>query len=715
MAAPRGKAPAASQGSSATSPFKDQFNALDAQIHATLVPTLDKHGQLDKAALLEAAFKLKLIEIQDELGTSIVELKNAMFRCLDLLLRCSELELLDPSTPLNYIEEVLDFQTVECCEHIYDYIESRDARLTVGMVAGKGKGLTLLRLCNELLRRLSKANNTMFRARILMFQSSLFPLTERSGVNLKGDFNTENVTLIETDDATIVPELAFSPQSEGENQVPNGETMDIDKEDLTTSNKDQPKDNELDDALRKASLTFYTEFWGLQAFFCNPATLINSVENITKFQKGIERTLDKFSAIEEAEQTTPEQTSTSSASQERPKPTTTSSGLSEQPTRSNSMMATKRKHTQINESRPEPTTHFPKFLTSPKLLQLEMVDPYFRKHILVQFLIIIQYLESHTANAKETYAKIRFPNKSFQPQWVMEEKDLEWAASIKARIFKDIKTIGEESGDNEFLHTVHAVLNHEESWVQWKAESCPSFEKPPMTTEDIEETRKKRAKLSAALAPLKQKLGCATLTDLWRDVEEQIDEDTVFGSNRPPRMVDEYLSELPFASKRAQAMRLREGKGPLSEQETKELEQSRLWRGLRLGSRQYLHLYGKTVTDTQYSVGKLTADVKEDERWEEEIKENGGKVPAPKVVEVSLTAETEPTSPEAKSSLESNPNEKSEFTADEGAFQVSRNDSDVEMKEGDHDVAIPADKEAPEAPKAEAEPIVISLTSKEAP
>jgi hypothetical protein len=95
-----------------------------------------------------------------------------------------------------------------------------------------------------------------------------------------------------------------------------------------------------------------------------------------------------------------------------------------------------------------------------------MVDPYFRKHILVQFLIIIQYLESHTANAKETYAKIRLPNKSFQPQWVMEEKDLEWAASIKVRIFKDIKTTGEESGDNEFLHTVHAVLNHEESWVR---------------------------------------------------------------------------------------------------------------------------------------------------------------------------------------------------------------------------------------------------------
>lgn len=225
---------------------------------------------------------------------------------------------------------------------------------------------------------------------------------------------------------------------------------------------------------------------------------MNSPENITKLQRGIERTLAKFAAIEEAEQTTHEQASTTSGSQEHSKTTATSNGpstlTSEQPMRNNTIVGTKRKHSQINESLPEPTTHFPKFLTSPKLLQLEvsyrrirfgmasqsvplmstaffagfclqMVDPYFRKHILVQFLIIIQYLESHTANAKDTYAKLRNPNKSLQPHWVMEDKDQEWAASIKPRIFKELKATGEESGDNGFLQTVNAVLSHEESWV----------------------------------------------------------------------------------------------------------------------------------------------------------------------------------------------------------------------------------------------------------
>ena len=94
-----------------------------------------------------------------------------------------------------------------------------------------------------------------------------------------------------------------------------------------------------------------------------------------------------------------------------------------------------------------------------------MVDPYFRKHILVQFLIIIQFLESHTAEAKDNYSKLRTPNKPFQPQWVMEDKDREWSTSIKPKIFKELKSTGEESGDKDFLQTVNAVLNHEESWV----------------------------------------------------------------------------------------------------------------------------------------------------------------------------------------------------------------------------------------------------------
>jgi THO complex subunit 1 len=58
------------------------------------------------------------------------------------------------------------------------------------MVPQKGKALVLLRTLNELLRRLSKMGerNTEFCGRILIFLSQAFPLGERSGVNLRGEY-----------------------------------------------------------------------------------------------------------------------------------------------------------------------------------------------------------------------------------------------------------------------------------------------------------------------------------------------------------------------------------------------------------------------------------------------------------------------------------------------------------------------------------------------
>ena len=53
----------------------------------------------------------------------------------------------------------------------------------------KGKALILLRTLNDLLRRLSKmGSTTIFCGRILTFLSAVFPLGERSGVNLRGEY-----------------------------------------------------------------------------------------------------------------------------------------------------------------------------------------------------------------------------------------------------------------------------------------------------------------------------------------------------------------------------------------------------------------------------------------------------------------------------------------------------------------------------------------------
>lgn len=71
------------------------------------------------------------------------------------------------------------------------------------MVPERGTSLVLLRMQNNLLRRLSKSLHTVFCGRILAFLASVFPISERSGVNLRGTFNTGNVTTFEVDEPTV--------------------------------------------------------------------------------------------------------------------------------------------------------------------------------------------------------------------------------------------------------------------------------------------------------------------------------------------------------------------------------------------------------------------------------------------------------------------------------------------------------------------------------
>jgi hypothetical protein len=48
--------------------------------------------------------------------------------------------------------------------------------------------------CNELIRRISKVKEAAFCGEILSLLTNAFSLNERSGVNLRGAFNTDNIT-----------------------------------------------------------------------------------------------------------------------------------------------------------------------------------------------------------------------------------------------------------------------------------------------------------------------------------------------------------------------------------------------------------------------------------------------------------------------------------------------------------------------------------------
>lgn len=47
----------------------------------------------------------------------------------------------------------------------------------------------------DLLRRLSRSQNTVFCGRILLFLAKFFPFSERSGLNVVSEFNLDNLTI----------------------------------------------------------------------------------------------------------------------------------------------------------------------------------------------------------------------------------------------------------------------------------------------------------------------------------------------------------------------------------------------------------------------------------------------------------------------------------------------------------------------------------------
>ena len=107
--------------------------------------------------------------------------------------------------PCLVLQDLLETQTIDSCSHIFSWIESRSKRLTEGLIPQKGKALVLLRTLNDLLRRLSNmGSTTIFCGRILTFLSSVFPLGERSGVNLRGEYGPvwEGVKLGEKSDTS---------------------------------------------------------------------------------------------------------------------------------------------------------------------------------------------------------------------------------------------------------------------------------------------------------------------------------------------------------------------------------------------------------------------------------------------------------------------------------------------------------------------------------
>jgi len=164
----------------------------------------------------------------------------------------------------------------------------------------KNKNLVVLRMCNELLRRLSRAEDAVFCGRVFIFLFQSFPLGDKSSVNLRGEFHVENVTIFEATVETAQPADPGEMDVDAPEQKPDAPDA-TEFKDSVKGKSETPARNgaESRGEEQKQPLdveTLYPIFWKLQQAFSNPPLLFNQ-DHLSDFKHGLEETLLKFKRV----------------------------------------------------------------------------------------------------------------------------------------------------------------------------------------------------------------------------------------------------------------------------------------------------------------------------------------------------------------------------------------------------------------------------------
>jgi THO complex subunit 1 len=339
--------------------------------------------------------------------------------------------------------------------------------LSQGSRATRAK-LTLLRMCNELLRRLSKSKNTNFCGRVLLMMAYALPISERSGVNLKGasaEFALSCALAAPLPAAARVPRLDTSPPRVGRYA-----------EDEKEGGIDEPAASAKPAAAGGASVDFdfYSTFWGLQRAFSEPAQAV-SAEAWPGLVKNLEAVLQVFSAFGSADGAT--------------------DGGEEAAADAGGEVAEEDAAAMEVDGEAEALqeVYFAKFLTSPKLINLQLRDAYFRRHLLVQLRIFLQTIGSE--------------RKGFPPLRTAQREAAEALATRSSELLRAVPP-----GGPSFAATLDKLLERERHWMKWKNTGCQAFDK---AAQEQLRTGAKRKSAGAARPSKRVAMGNTELTRLW--------------------------------------------------------------------------------------------------------------------------------------------------------------------------------------------------------
>ncbi|KAH6917103.1 UDP-glucose epimerase [Coprinopsis sp. MPI-PUGE-AT-0042] len=422
------------------------------------------------------------------LNTNDVAYYDELRDKLDIVLIFTEHDACEQTFPFLILQDLLETQTIPSCSQIFSWIEDRAGRLTKGMVPQKGKALFLLRTLNDLLRRLSKmGDTTKFCGRILTFLSGVFPLGERSGVNLRGEYGPtwEGVKFGDDDIASSEAkgaDVEMAPASAETEPESQDTQMQVDRKELPKTTEQEKKEE------------FYNTFWSLQLYFSKP-TEFATKGALDVFRDSINKVLP---VIKEA------------TAKER--------AMMGSRNLAGTNASLKRKRDQESEESNANEYFFAKFLTSPELLDLEIADVHFRRQFLFQLYILLHHLLTFSKEAKENWATLR--NRSLQMDFVLEPEDATWVQDLISKVTEELRQT--TPNGRQFSDTVAVILDRERNWVKWKNEICVPFDKGPWNEEVdgqrvgmFTATKVARGEMQSSPEPWQWNLGTEPLTEIW--------------------------------------------------------------------------------------------------------------------------------------------------------------------------------------------------------
>ncbi|KAI7810269.1 THO complex subunit 1, partial [Triplophysa rosa] len=378
-------------------------------------------NETEKKSTLDQALRGVLEEQIVQQKVNVEDFLSLIYISID----CVTEGICSATSPFLLLGDVLDCLPLDQCDKIFCFVEEKVSTWKSNTFYSAGKNY-LLRMCNDLLRRLSKTQNTVFCGRIQLFLARLFPLSEKSGLNLQSQFNLDNITVFNKNEQESTLGMPHADVKEDGMEVEEGEMGD----------EDAPAPCSI-----PIDYNLYRKFWTLQDYFRNPLQCYDKFSWMT-FLKYSDETLAVFKSY-----------------------------------KLDDMQASKRK---LEEMRTAAGDHvyFAKFLTSEKLMDLQLSDSNFRRHVLLQYLILFQYLKG----------QVKFKSSSC----VLNDDQSLWIEDTTKLVYQLLRETPPD-GD-KFASMVEHILNTEENWNSWKNEGCPSFVKErPAETKPIRPSRKRPA------------------------------------------------------------------------------------------------------------------------------------------------------------------------------------------------------------------------------